>query len=362
MSPLFIKPSLFIELRAGVPMPHPGSLVKKYIRAIFDQKDSRVLIMPNNARKAVLEILSHFSPRVYDLLLQYYSLIMDKTDDNKILDAMKNSGVDTLVNYFPDLLQIEVADNLKRALRNAWVHDGRLLYDYGNGNYMLPPIPHNSIKELEEQNLNSFPELNDEQREEIKIALTSGIITGNNPKNSARRFRDCLMINVEQESDIAAYRQFLIELNPKSIDVKFRDRRYDRTVSNAIKRKIPLSSEYVEKLVAHYRQRLLQYYSESIARTESLKAIHMGEYNGLLAALLSGKITANVKRLWRAGPGINCREAEHDLIPILNPNGVKINESFITKLGLLRFPLDPLGVKGDIINCTCSVTYKIGNI
>lgn len=318
--------------------------------------------MSNNERKEIVEILSHFSPRVYDLLLQYYLLIIDKTDDNKILVAMKNRGVDTLVNYFPELLHIEVADNLKRALREAWIHDGRMLYDYDNGKYMLPPIPSNSIKELQEQNLNSFPELNDEQRKKVIVELTAGIITGNNPKNSARRFRDCLMINAEQEADISAYRQFLIDFNPKSIEVKFRDRRYDRTISNAIKRKIPLPSEYVEKLVAHYRQRLLRDYSESIARTESLKAIHMSEYNGLLAALLSGKIKVNLKRLWRAGPGTNCREAEHDLIPTLNPYGVKINESFITKLGLLRFPLDPLGVKGDIINCTCAVTYKIDNI
>jgi hypothetical protein len=49
--------------------------------------------------------------------------------------------------------------------------------------------------------------------------------------------------------------------------------------------------------------------------------------------------------------------AAHLEIPLMNPAGVKLSECFVTPLGLMRYPLDPLGTAANVLGCRCLAIF-----
>jgi len=96
----------------------------------------------------------------------------------------------------------------------------------------------------------------------------------------------------------------------------------------------------------------------SIARTEALRAVSMGEYESLVQAKQQGKLDINLVRFWNYVPDERTR-ANHREIPKMNSEGVAVDVPFQTPLGALRFPRDPNGIAENVINCRCFLTYDV---
>lgn len=222
-------------------------------------------------------------------------------------------------------------------------------------------LPVGVVSALLAHNATLVREIADSTRKAIIQSVEENLIAGNNPRKIARDFRAAIGLTAKQEQSVRNYRMYLETLNPAALQRQLRDRRYDGTVARAIQSGTALSNEQIATMSERYRQRYVKYRAETIARTESLRAVSMGEYESLLVADQEQAITKDLRRFWVFTPDERVR-TNHTVIPTMNSIGVPVRQSFKTPLGPLRYPQDPLGTAANTINCRCRVVYRLLNV
>jgi len=193
----------------------------------------------------------------------------------------------------------------------------------------------------------------------IQAVVGRGLSGGVNPLDIARDIKVSIGLTKRQNGWVENYRSYLENLDPSALRLTLRDRRFDSTVRRAIANGEPLSKDYIDRLVERYSEKALKYRSETIARTEALKAVHAGQKKLFDKYVQSGLLDRNqVRRFWHTSGDLKVREA-HFLVPQMNPEGVSLDEPFKTPLGPLMYPGDPDGSPSNIINCRCVVFNRI---
>ena len=141
----------------------------------------------------------------------------------------------------------------------------------------------------------------DDTRESIRAIIQDGIERGKNPRATAleivgrmnratgRREGGLIGLTSNQTAYVYGKRdetgvlvqrgavQQLQDLDPAYFNRKRRDARFDRTVSKAIREGKRLSQADVDRITGAYKDRLLGYRGEVIARTETLAALQAGK-------------------------------------------------------------------------------------
>jgi hypothetical protein len=111
-------------------------------------------------------------------------------------------------------------------------------------------------------------------------------------------------------------------------------------------------------MVARYRDRYLKYRSETIARTEAIRAVNTGNVMAWKQAIADGKIDADaVTKQWVYTADARTRHA-HRTIPGLNPKGIGLDAAFQSELGPIRFPGDPDADAANTVNCRCTMIIR----
>lgn len=192
-------------------------------------------------------------------------------------------------------------------------------------------------------------------QEQTKVAQTiiqRGLIEGRNPIAQAREIRESIGLTEKQEAQVHRYRTLLETRNRRALQYKLRDARFDPTVARAIEEEKPLAAEQVERMVTRYRERMVKLRAETIARTESMRALHTGTDMMYRQAVDEGTLGKDEIELeWITAKDERVRPSHL----VMNGQRRKVGEPFITGLGnLLYFPADPSGAAEDTINCRCS--------
>ena len=112
-------------------------------------------------------------------------------------------------------------------------------------------------------------------------------------------------------------------------------------------RKGTIDEAFIQRMQVKYANSLRNRRALNIARTESAKAATHGQMEGWRQAIQQGVLPRNTRRMWIVTPDDRLRET-HRRVPILNPDGVRLDEPFQTDLGPSMGP--PLEV-----NCRCSL-------
>lgn len=138
-----------------------------------------------------------------------------------------------------------------------------------------------------------------------------------------------------------------------------RDRRFDRTITKAIREGKPVPAETIQKAITAYERRLIQLRGEIVGRVETMTAIQSAKREAFRQAIDSGKVNeADVRKAWRsAGDG----RVRHTHMA-MNGDSARFNEPFVSPSGArLQFPMDTsLGAGPDeIIGCRCDCEYRI---
>ncbi len=192
----------------------------------------------------------------------------------------------------------------------------------------------------------------------VRTVITSGVTAGRNPLDVARDVRQFIGLTERQTQAVLNYRRALENLDRDVLQRTLRDQRFDPTVRTAIGNGAKLPKEYVDKLVERYRQRFLKYRSETIARTEAIRAINAGNVQLWKQAAADGKVdAAGVTKKWIATHDGRTRHA-HLTIPFLNPDGVGLDQPFKSELGPIKFPGDPDAVPANTIRCRCALFMR----
>ncbi len=212
---------------------------------------------------------------------------------------------------------------------------------------------------LNDYKFNKIREISLDVQETIRQIAADGILSGSNPIETARNIRSSIGLTESQERAVRNYRRSLEQLDTDALARRLRDKRYDPTVARAIKEGKKLTQERIDAMVQRYREKYLKYRAEVIAKTESIRAIQAGQQLIWQQMVDEGDVSEKkIRRKWITSGDLKVRNS-HFQIPLMNKDGVGLNEPFKSPLGDIMFPGDPSARAANTINCRCTLVTRL---
>jgi hypothetical protein len=212
---------------------------------------------------------------------------------------------------------------------------------------------------LNDYKFNKIREISLDVQETIRQIAADGILSGSNPIETARNIRSSIGLTESQERAVRNYRRSLEQLDTDALVRRLRDKRYDPTVARAIKEGKKLTQERIDAMVQRYREKYLKYRAEVIAKTESIRAIQAGQQLIWQQMVDEGDVSEKkIRRKWITSGDLKVRNS-HFQIPLINKDGVALNEPFKSPLGDIMFPGDPSARAANTINCRCTIVTRL---
>lgn len=311
----------------------------------------------------IVAIAERFEPKLRKALLAAFEAMRGRVPSGLIQRRLEGSGVEGVMG-----LLNTIEDDLgpvRDELRNALTESGRMtVAAMPNGAvintaFQFDLINSSTVDYVRQYELNLIRSISENTREAVRTGLIRDVISGRNPVDTARNFRANLGLTARQEQAVANYRKALEELDSTALKRKLRDARSDKTVLRAIKTDTRLSTKQIDSLTSRYRERFIKYRSKVIARTESMRAVTVGQRVSIQQMLQSGAIDGQkVKRFWVYTTDLRTR-VNHRLIPGMNPEGVPLDGYYTTPDGPLAFPRDPNGSAENTIQCRCAERFQL---
>jgi len=309
------------------------------------------------------QILRKLEPRIARAFAEGVRQIRSKVTLKSITDAISQGRIDTAIRIVTDQVIKESFITFNRELQDALQEGGDLAQTWAKTDsgfiHAMNIAESNTARFLAAYQATKIVQISADTRLLISEVIRSGTIAGENPLKVARRVRDGLGLTAHQEGQVRNYRRLLEELDSRALERRLRDARFDPTVARHIQEGKKLTEEQIDKLVARYRDRYIKRRSETIARTEAIRMLSMGQKAFWDQAVGEGSIErTRLKRFWIPTYDSKLREA-HAAIPRMNKEGVDIDAPFKSPLGLINFPGDPAASAANTINCRCAVFTRI---
>lgn len=191
-------------------------------------------------------------------------------------------------------------------------------------------------------------DLADGAREVIARLTDQALAEGWGVHDLERAIRDQVTLNETQNQWVRNFERKLRSNKRKALRNTLRDRRSDPTLLSDK----PLSESQIDSQVRRYRERLVRWRSLRIARHELIRASNGAEFAVYDDADKRRLLPEGVRKFWWHRHDKDVRHA-HLQVPLLNPDGVPLDASFVTPLGPMRYPLDPLGSAENVLGCRC---------
>lgn len=217
---------------------------------------------------------------------------------------------------------------------------------------------HPRAAELMRRNRLSFiRDFAQEQRRATRRALTTALMQGTGPIDTARVFRDSIGLTERQEQAAQNYARLLRAGSAEALERDLRDRRFDPTVRRAARGGEPLKEAQIANMVSRYRDRSLMLRAETIARTESVRVTSIARREGFAQALEDAGVTPDqVVRVWNSTSDARTRDAHR----AMDGQERGPDEPFQDGDGnRLMFPGDPNAPPATTVACRCVVTHRI---
>jgi len=223
----------------------------------------------------------------------------------------------------------------------------------GDLNFSFDDKNSHTAEFLSNYKMNLIREIDINTRQAIHSVVSASVDAGEPPATMARNIRDTIGLTEAQSQWVRNYRTELESNHPGSLDRELRDKLSDGKVQRAIDNDSLLSENEVDKLVSGYRQRMLNMRATAISRTESIRAVEYGGFasmSEMVDELDDGTI---VEKTWLSTADSRTR-IDHQ-----HMNGEKViglDQPFSN--GLI-IPHDESGDADQVINCRCTVQYRM---
>lgn len=210
-----------------------------------------------------------------------------------------------------------------------------------------------AVAVMREAKLDLIAEFTRQQEEATRAALLEGIRRGLNPIEQATLFRDSIGLTASQQRMVENFRRLLESDPAEALTRELRDGRFDPT----LRRGGPLTQGQIDRMVARYRENMLRFRAETIARTEALSAVNGGSYEMFRQAIADGLIQEDeIYRTWVTAGDERVR-GHHASMEGQKRNGL---DPFTSGLGTrLRYPGDPRAPAADRVQCRCNVVTQL---
>jgi len=193
-------------------------------------------------------------------------------------------------------------------------------------------------------------------QDSIRAEAERGLLAGEGPRETARRIRSAVGLAPNQSEAVANFKAAL-EGGPRAsvyadvLKFELRDRRFDGPIKAALKNKTRLSASQIERMTDRYRDRMLAFHAETIARTTALDAYKLGQELAFEQAADAGLLEPErlVKR-WVTTLDGRERDAHREM------DGVEVpyNDPWIVPgEGLQMYPGE------NTYNCRCAQVFRL---
>ena len=316
----------------------------------------------------LLRIAVQYVEPIQEAWLQSIRDVLSAVPESAIEVALTKEGYDVSkalnsTDELADILGAYVADNVVPVMTDAWLASGRKVSSVLPKGAIIAPYSFDPTRVSALSSAGGYraafiTDIVDSQRETISQVINRGLIEGRSKNQVARDIRASIGLTAKQEQWIENYRRQLSLMDASALDRALRDRRSDRLYQRLLDSGNALSQEQIDSMVERYRQRMIKWRAQTIARTESLRAMRMGEWDALMEAHEAGALSPLLRRFWLVTADERLRRY-HQPIPSMNAEGRAIDEPFQTPLGLLMYPLDPNGTAANVVNCRCRQVYRM---
>lgn len=271
-----------------------------------------------------------------------------------IIETQGISGLLPILDTLPD----ELSAQLRPVIENAIAESGRVVVQVLPKAAVTAPVVFSLVNPRVGAYINNYVgqmirEVSDETVKAVQIAVNQGIITGRNPRQIARDFRSSIGLTTRQEQTVQRLRAALEKGEAGYVNSL-------TTVTDSAKNAVSagkLSESHIDKIVEQTRLRYVKQRTETIARTESLRATSVGQDLAIREGQITGAISNELLKRWLYRHDTRTRDAH---ISAGETNGwIPMNRAFTTPLGPLMFPRDPNGSASNTINCRCRVQYSL---
>ncbi len=340
--------------------------------------------MAKLSRKAFLAELDRISPDLRKAFLQAIEDVKSTAQLSAIEGAIERGDVEGAINALrlgPDFFA-PLDDAIGKAFRAGaiWQLSGLPKKTLPTGSPILAVRFQGRHPRAEawvrESSSTLIRKIYGEQRSMIRSVIEKGLAEGRNPRRTAldiigrrdkvtgQRKGGLVGLTMKQSEWVENMRTELLTPNLSGgyFNRKRRDRRFDSLVRRSIAEGKPLTDTQIAKITGRYSDRLLQLRGETIARTETLRALNAGRDEGVNQIIDTGEINADqIDETWDATEDVKggrTRDSHVDM----DGQTVKHGEAFTTPSGAqMMFPGDTsLGAPAEeVIQCRCYKSIKI---
>lgn len=306
-------------------------------------------------------LLSSEEPKIRDAFLNMVGTLKSNLDLGELADLIENGQLEealaSALRSIPKNLEAAVMDTYITAARSTAESIGRSL---GEIIIDFDVVNDGAVSAMRANNLRLVQGFTSQQTQATRAALLDGIERGVNPRDMARVFRDSIGLTAKQQQAVMNYRNSLLGLDRDALNRGLRDRRFDSTVERAIRDGNPLSAAQVQRMTERYRERMLKYRAEVIARTEALRSVHEGAQAMYDQAIGNGDLRADqLIRTWNTARDERVRPSHQTM----DGQERGYDEPFVSGKGaLLMFPGDSRAPAEETIQCRCVVSTRITSL
>lgn len=331
---------------------------------------------------SILAALDRLEPDLRQAVIDAFDQITSAAQVNRLVAMIEEGRIDEAI----DALRIEAGffSPLNERIRQAFAEGGGValtglrLKDPSHGDSFILGFDGRHARAeawVRDRSSNLIAEVIEDQRDMAREQIEAGLAAGRNPKQTAldivgrvnratgKREGGFIGLTSQQAAWVRNAEAQLRNLDAEYFTRGKRDKRYDATVRKAIKDGKPLADADVQKIMSRYKERLLKYRADVIARTESLNAMRAGAYEGYQQLVDSGRVRADqVTVTWSATMDGRTRDHHRSL----NGTAIQFGEFFNPEPGVfmlypgdLEHSTDPKALARETIQCRCVALYRI---
>lgn len=301
-------------------------------------------------QRRIKELLDREGPRIR----KRFRAVMQRVKDQKTVSELETALAEGRIAEVLDDVEAAAGAFASRldALKSMVGHetadylsanlDKLVSYDAGNPK---------AVEVLQQNRARLVGGVTEQQRQAIVVILSEQTAKGVNPRRQAMLIRDVIGLTPKQAAKVLTYRRALetpTPLNP--------DEPVDPEAPPPKPRR-GFTPEDIDRRVAKFADKQIAVRAETIARTETLSAVHEGMAQSFQQAIDKGVLEAGtIVQKWNAGDPPRTREWHASMDGQERPWG----EPFISGHGVeLRWPGDTNAPTDERARCRCAVSRRI---
>ncbi len=323
--------------------------------------------MISDSEKRIEELLDRSERRIATIFRRAIESARSELDLDQLATLIEQGRIEEAV----DIL-IAVSRQLGLATSTIFITAGQSTVEFlaaaGVGIVAFDQVNERAVRIMQTAQLELIRQFTDEQRRAVRAVITDGIQRGIGPVAQARNFRTAIGLTERQAMAVQNYRRLLERAGDASLPRgeqaealtrTLRDKRFDPAIRRAIANAMPLDQVTIDRMVEANARKAVRRRSETIARTEALRAVHQGVNEGFDQAVEQSNIDpALVTQKWTSARDGRVRDSHKNLNGQIRPLGGTWQGTY----GTLRYPGDPSAPAAETIQCRCILVRRIARI